>query len=77
MHSFEDFRAIVTTDEPLAPHTWFRLGGPAAYLARPRDTAEVVGLIRGVGLPAERIPARGTKSTSSCSTWPAPRFLVW
>jgi UDP-N-acetylmuramate dehydrogenase len=46
MHSFEDFRAIVTTDEPLAPHTWFRLGGPAAYLARPRDTAEVVGLIR-------------------------------
>src|SRR3954469_3791448 len=46
MHSFDDFRAIVTTDEPLAPHTWFRLGGPAAFLARPRDTTEVVGLIR-------------------------------
>ena len=29
------------------------------------------------GLPAEPFPARGTKSTSSCSTWPAPRFLVW
>jgi UDP-N-acetylmuramate dehydrogenase len=46
MHSFDDFRAIVTTDEPLAPHTWFRLGGPASLLARPRDTTEVVGLIR-------------------------------
>jgi UDP-N-acetylmuramate dehydrogenase len=46
MHFFEDYQAIVTPDEPLAPHTWFRLGGPAAYLARPRDAAEVVGLIR-------------------------------
>ncbi|WP_435007119.1 UDP-N-acetylmuramate dehydrogenase [Tundrisphaera lichenicola] len=54
MHSFEDFRAIVTTDEPLAPHTWFRLGGPAAFMARPRDVSEVVGLIRRareVGIP--------------------------
>ncbi len=46
MHSFEDFRAIVTVDEPLAPLTWFRLGGPAAFLARPRDLAEVAALLR-------------------------------
>jgi len=46
MHSFADFPTIVTADEPLAPHTWFRLGGPAAFLARPRNVAEVVGLIR-------------------------------
>lgn len=46
MHSFEDFRAIVTPDEPLAPHTWFRLGGPAAFLARPRDASDVIGLLR-------------------------------
>jgi len=46
MHSFEDFRAIVTADEPLAPHTWFRLGGPASYLARPRDVAQLVALLR-------------------------------
>ena len=46
MHSFDDFQAIVTADEPLAPHTWFRLGGPASFLARPRDVADVVGLIR-------------------------------
>jgi UDP-N-acetylmuramate dehydrogenase len=46
MHSFEDFQAIVTPDEPLAPQTWFRLGGPAAFLARPRNGAEVVALVR-------------------------------
>ena len=46
MHSFDDFRAIVTVDEPLAPLTWFRLGGPAAFLARPRDLAEVAALLR-------------------------------
>src|SRR4051812_6535669 len=46
MHSFDDFRAIVKADEPLAPHIWFRLGGPAAYLARPRTLDELVGLLR-------------------------------
>ena len=38
MHLFDDFREIVKADEPLAPHVWFRLGGPAAYLARPRTS---------------------------------------
>jgi UDP-N-acetylmuramate dehydrogenase len=46
MHSFDDFRAIVKTDEPLAPHIWFRVGGPAAYLARPRTLDELLGLLR-------------------------------
>jgi UDP-N-acetylmuramate dehydrogenase len=46
MHSFDDFRAIVKADEPLAPHLWFRLGGPAAFLARPRMLDELVGLLR-------------------------------
>src|SRR5215218_6067844 len=46
MHSFDDFRAIVKDAEPLAPHIWFRLGGPAAYLARPRTFDELLGLLR-------------------------------
>jgi UDP-N-acetylmuramate dehydrogenase len=46
MHSFDDFRAIVKADEPLAPHLWFRLGGPAAFLARPRTLDDLVGLLR-------------------------------
>jgi UDP-N-acetylmuramate dehydrogenase len=46
MHLFEDFRAIVRVDEPLAPLTWFRLGGPAAFLARPTTVEDLAGLIR-------------------------------
>ena len=46
MHSFDDFRAILTPDEPMAPHTWFRLGGPAAFVARPRDVSVVAALLR-------------------------------
>lgn len=55
MPSFDDFRTTVKADEPLAPLTWFRLGGPAAHLARPTDVAEVAGLLRRareLGLPA-------------------------
>jgi UDP-N-acetylmuramate dehydrogenase len=46
MHLFDDFREIVKPGEPLAPHVWFRLGGPAAYLARPRTVDELLGLLR-------------------------------
>ncbi|MFO0957885.1 MAG: UDP-N-acetylmuramate dehydrogenase [Isosphaeraceae bacterium] len=54
MGVFDDFAGIVRADEPLAPYTWFRLGGPAAYLARPRTAEEVSGLIdraNAEGLP--------------------------
>src|SRR4051794_9507134 len=56
MHLFDDFREIVKADEPLAPYVWFRLGGPAAYLARPGNVEQVVGLTRRareVGLPVK------------------------
>src|SRR5437868_286373 len=46
MHSFDDFRAIVTAREPMAPHIWFRLGGPAAYLARPESLDQLLSLLR-------------------------------
>ena len=46
MHSFDDFGDIVKTDEPLAPLAWFRLGGPAAYFARPRRLEELVALLK-------------------------------
>jgi UDP-N-acetylmuramate dehydrogenase len=46
MHSFDDFRAIVRADESLAAHVWFRLGGPARFLARPRTLDELLGLLR-------------------------------
>ena len=46
MHPFAEFAGIVRTDEPMADRTWFRLGGPAAYLATPRTLDELVGLLR-------------------------------
>ena len=42
----DEFEPIVRPDEPLAPHTWFRLGGPAEYFAEPRDVEELSRLIK-------------------------------
>jgi UDP-N-acetylmuramate dehydrogenase len=42
----DDFRDIVKRDEPLAPHTYFRLGGPADFFARPRTPEELAALVR-------------------------------
>jgi UDP-N-acetylmuramate dehydrogenase len=41
----DDFRDIVKRDEPLAAHTFFRLGGPAEYFVRPRSIEELAALV--------------------------------
>jgi UDP-N-acetylmuramate dehydrogenase len=56
MDLFDDFGDIVRTNEPLAPLAWFRLGGPAAYFARPRRLEELAALLkrcRAEGIPAK------------------------
>ena len=48
------FEHIVRENEPLAPYTWFRLGGAAQYFAEPTSTQELAGLVRAChqsGLP--------------------------
>jgi UDP-N-acetylmuramate dehydrogenase len=46
MHSPPDeLRAILSEGEPLAPLTWFRLGGPAAFLARPQTLDQLLALL--------------------------------
>jgi UDP-N-acetylmuramate dehydrogenase len=40
------FEPIVRQSEPLAQHTWFRLGGAAEYFAEPRTTDELQALVR-------------------------------
>jgi UDP-N-acetylmuramate dehydrogenase len=48
------FEHIVRENEPLAPYTWFRLGGPAQYFAEPTSIEELGALVRRcheVGLP--------------------------
>ncbi|HNU72939.1 MAG TPA: FAD-binding protein, partial [Thermodesulfobacteriota bacterium] len=36
-----NFRGDVLVDEPLAPHTWYRIGGPADFFAYPADVEDL------------------------------------
>ena len=40
------FEHFIQPDEPLAPYTWLRLGGPAEYLAEPTSQDELVALVK-------------------------------
>jgi UDP-N-acetylmuramate dehydrogenase len=40
------FEKILRRDEPLAPRTWFRLGGAAEYFAEPNNVDELAALVR-------------------------------
>ncbi len=46
MSIFNGFEEIVEQDHPLAPHTWYRLGGPADYFIRPRTVKELKEVVR-------------------------------
>ncbi len=45
-HPFEEFRDFVTVNQPLAPLIWFRIGGPAAYFAKPRTIEDLRALLK-------------------------------
>jgi UDP-N-acetylmuramate dehydrogenase len=38
---FAGLEEIVLENEPLAPHTWYRIGGPARYYIQPRSVEEL------------------------------------
>jgi UDP-N-acetylmuramate dehydrogenase len=46
MDSLSGFEKIIRRDEPLAPHNWFHLGGPAEYFAEPNNVDELAALVR-------------------------------
>jgi UDP-N-acetylmuramate dehydrogenase len=46
MAEFAAFADVVKHNEPLAPYTHLRLGGPADVLAQPRSREELAGLVR-------------------------------
>jgi len=46
MARISGFEKIVREQEPLGPHTWFRLGGPAQYFAEPNNVEELAALVR-------------------------------
>lgn len=45
MSSLDQFSEIIKRDEPLAPYTWLKLGGPAQYFIEPRDVDELVRVV--------------------------------
>jgi UDP-N-acetylmuramate dehydrogenase len=51
-----EFADIVKYDEPLAPYTFLKLGGPAELLVQPRTRAELSAVVRRC--TEERIPLR-------------------
>jgi UDP-N-acetylmuramate dehydrogenase len=56
LHTLADFADIVKTDEPLAPFTYLKIGGPAQMLVQPRNVAELAGVVRTCF--ENKIPAR-------------------
>jgi UDP-N-acetylmuramate dehydrogenase len=46
MNSLDVFKDIALRDQPLAPHTWMKIGGPAQYLVRPRNVDELREVVR-------------------------------
>ncbi|HEX4149665.1 MAG TPA: UDP-N-acetylmuramate dehydrogenase, partial [Pirellulales bacterium] len=40
------YEDLVRLNEPLAPHCWFQIGGPAEYFAEPRSVEELERLLR-------------------------------
>lgn len=45
MSWYEEFGEQVRLDVPLAPLTWFGLGGPAKFFAQPRDLAQLQAIV--------------------------------
>jgi len=46
MNLFGDLAEVVRREVPLAPLTWFGLGGPAEYLVEPTSEAELATVVR-------------------------------
>jgi UDP-N-acetylmuramate dehydrogenase len=46
MSIFSGLEEIVETNHPLAEHTWYGLGGPADYFARPRRVQQLREIVR-------------------------------
>jgi UDP-N-acetylmuramate dehydrogenase len=62
-HSLEEFHDILRLDEPLAPYTWLKLGGPAQFFLTPRDPDELERVLQACH--AQQIPVRVLGSGSN------------
>ncbi len=48
MNWYEEFGEQVRLNVPLAPLTWFGLGGPAKYFVQPRDLGQLQAIVARV-----------------------------
>jgi UDP-N-acetylmuramate dehydrogenase len=55
-HLQENFGAIVKRDEPLAPYTYLKVGGPAEFLVQPRSRDELAAVVRACF--QQRVPVK-------------------
>ncbi len=60
-HAIPALRGRIRAGVPLAPLTWFRVGGPAEWLVRPADAADLVALLAGIS-PAMPLTVLGAAS---------------
>jgi UDP-N-acetylmuramate dehydrogenase len=56
MSWLKGLESMVRANEPLAPRTWLRVGGPAEFFAEPRTVAELTTLVKRAS--AEGLPLR-------------------
>src|SRR5438067_6289201 len=56
MAALDEFADIAQANQPLAPFTHLKLGGPAEYLVQPRTRAELSAVVRRCF--EERLPLR-------------------
>jgi UDP-N-acetylmuramate dehydrogenase len=73
---YSDLGSIVRRDEPLAPHTWLQIGGPAEFFAEPTNRDQLSRIIQRCR--AESIPARllGGGSNLLVREQPVPGVVV-
>ncbi|MFL1464084.1 UDP-N-acetylmuramate dehydrogenase [Roseococcus sp. DSY-14] len=60
-HALPALRGRAEAQAPLAPFTWFRVGGPAEWLVRPADDEDLVALLRALD-PATPVAVIGAAS---------------
>lgn len=88
MSWYADFEHICRPDAPLAPLTWYKLGGPARWLFTPGSEAELAALVnrchtahvnwRVLGRGANiLIPDAGVDAAVICLSHPAFKAASW
>lgn len=61
--SLPEVRGRILKDEPLAPFTWFRVGGPADVIFLPKDEADLATFLKGLD-PAVPVTPIGVGSNT-------------